>query len=248
MITILIFSNTMIYSRDFGYPLDAGVRQMGIFQPYIYRAKSGIEISTHPFLLFIKPNLKVKKFHIGKKGEGLATRYSFDYPTYFLRLLQRDGIGGMLADDPDIGKIPIIFVIQSELLFTKRYSNYFLTNKFGISLAHSVPTLDTRHIIDYDLVYPRMALYHYGLGANMGLDFDYIHSEIISLKADVDIIFLIEEQPFWEHKLLFYYKLSKKYTLSIGYKLSYGHYPPNKNGEYWWNMFPLIDLSWQWTK
>ena len=108
--------------------------------------------------------------------------------------------------------------------------------------------MDMRHLIDYDLIYPRMALYHYGMGTNMGADLDYVHSEKINMKVDVDILLLPEEQAFFEHKLLFHYNLSEKYTLSIGYKFSYGYYPFNKMGEYWWNMFPLIDLSWQWTK
>jgi len=97
------------------------------------------------------------------------------------------------------------------------------------------------------LAYPRMALYHYGMGGNMGLDWDYIHSEKVFLKADVDMFFLPKEKMFLEHKLLLSYNLTKKYILSIGYKYSYGYYPFNK-GEGLWNLFPLLDLSWQWSK
>ena len=67
--------------------------------------------------------------------------------------------------------------------------------------------MDMRHLIDYDLIYPRMALYHYGMGANMGADLDYVHSEKINMKADVDILLLPEEQAFLEHKFLFHYNL-----------------------------------------
>ena len=92
-----------------------------------------------------------------------------------------------------------------------------------------------------------MALYHYGIGTNMGLDWDYAHSDKVSLKADIDLLFLPEEHAFFEHKFLLHYSLSEKYTISSGYKFCYGYYPfSRENGL--WNLFPLIDLSWRWTK
>jgi hypothetical protein len=81
----------------------------------------------------------------------------------------------------------------------------------------------------------------------MGLDLDYIFSEKISLKADGDLLFLPEEHTFIEHKFLIHYVLSSNYTLSGGYKFSYGYYPFNEK-EGLWNLFPLLDLSWQWKK
>ena len=247
IISIFILQCTIILGRDFAYPLKNGTRQIGVFQPLIYGIKNNMELSTHPLLFFIKPNFEIKKFHGEISEFGLASRYSFDYPTPLLRLLQRDGIGGLLADDPDIGTVPPLFVFQGEWLVTKKFSNYSLTSKLGMSICPGCD-LDSRHLIDYDLAYPRMALYHYGMGANTGLDLDFVYSGKITIKADVDILLLPEEKAFLEHKLLLHYNLSKKYTLSIGYKFSNGHYPFHQKGEYAWNLFPLLDLSWQWRK
>ena len=233
-----------LYSADYAYPLKNGLRQMGVFQPLIYGMKNNTELSTHPLLFFIKPNLMVKKFHGEINGMGVAVRYSFDYPTHFLRLLQRDGIGGFLADDPNIGKIPNLFVFKGEWLVTKKVSNYVLTGKMGMSICPGCD-LDSRHIIDYDLVYPRMVIYNYGMGTNLGLDWDYEYSSKILLKSDIDIFFLPKEKIFIEHKLLLNYNLSKKYKLTIGYKYSYGYYPFSKNKGLW-NLFPLLDISWKW--
>ena len=137
-------------------------------------------------------------------------------------------------------------MLQGELLTTKIITQYSITAKLGMSTCLGCE-LDPRHLIDYDLAYPRMALYHHGIGANMGLDLDYIYSEKISLKADGDLLFLPEEHTFIEHKFLFHYALSKKYTLSGGYKFSYGYYPFNER-EGLWNLFPLLDLVWKWEK
>ena len=108
----------------------------------------------------------------------MASRYSFDYPTPFLRILQKDGIGGLLSNPNDVGKIPHLLVLQGELLATKIFTQYSVTAKLGMSTCLGCE-LDPRHLIDYDLAYPRMALYHHGIGANVGLDLDYINSENI---------------------------------------------------------------------
>ena len=236
----------IILANDTAYPLENGQRQMGIFQPRVYGMKNNVEISTHPILFFIKPNFRFKKFYREINGLGFASRYSFDYPTPLLKMLQKEGIGGLLSNPNDVGKIPHLFVLNGELLATKYFEIYSVTTKLGLSTCLGCE-LDSRHLIDYDLAYPRMAVYHYGIGANMGLDLDYIYSEKISLKADMDMFFLPEEKIFMEHKFLLSYNLTKKYILTAGYKYSYGYYPFNKL-EGLWNLFPLLDLSWQWKK
>jgi hypothetical protein len=118
-----------------------------------------------------------------------------------------------------------------------------LTGKLGMSICPGCE-LDKRHLVDLPLAYPRMAIYHYGITANSGFDLDYNHSENISIKTDLDLLFLPEEDIFIEHKLLCNYQLSTKYTLSAGYKLTYGNYPYGKQLD----IFPLIDFSWQWEK
>ena len=212
----------------------------------LYGMKNNMEISTQPLLFLIKPNMKVKKYFGEKKGYGMALRFSFDYPTPLLKLIQREGKFGILSKDPDIRKIPNLFVLQGEYLMTKKISNYSITGKLGMSICPGCE-LDSRHLIDYDLVYPKMALYHYGFGSNIGLDWDYVHSEKISLKVDMDLLLLPKEHAFFEHKFLLHYSFSEKYFLSSGYKFSYGYYPFDKNNGLW-NLFPIIDLSWYWIK
>ena len=243
---ILLVVGGILLANDTAYPLENGQRQMGVFQPRIYGMNNNLEISTHPLLFFVKPNVKLKKFYKEINGFGLASRYSFDYPTLLLKILQKKGIGGLLSNPNDVGKIPHLIVLQGELLATKIFTKHSVTAKLGMSTCLGC-ALDSRHLIDYDLAYPRMALYHHGIGANMGLDLDYIYSEKISLKADGDLLFLPEENVFIEHKFLIHYTLSSNYTLSGGYKYSYGYYPFNKR-ESLWNLFPLLDLSWRWNK
>ena len=55
---ILVIAGILI-GGDTAYPLESGQRQMGVFQPRIYGMNNNLEISTHPLLFFVKPNVKV---------------------------------------------------------------------------------------------------------------------------------------------------------------------------------------------
>ena len=238
-----LLNSEVLLSGDNAYPLENGVRQMGVFQPSIFGMKNNLEVSTHPILFLIKPNFQVKKYHGELKGIGLASRYSFDYFTQLLKLIQREGEFGILSKDPDIGEIPNLFIIQWEWLVTKKLTDFSLTGKLGMSICPGCD-LDKRHLVDLPLAYPRMAIYHYGIAANSGFDLNYNHSENISIKTDLDLLFLPEVDIFIKHKLLCNYQFSTKYTLSVGYILTHGNYPYGKQVD----IFPLIDLSWKWKK
>ena len=241
-ISILLYIG-LLFSRDTAYPLENGQRQMGVFQPRIYGMNNNLEISTHPLLFFVKPNVKVKKYHGEYKGLGMASRFSFDYPTPLLKLIQREGKFGILSKDPDIGDIPNLFVFQGELLVTKKSADYSLTGKAGLSICPGCE-LDKRHLVDLPLTYPRMTVYHHGFASNVGLDLDYIYSEKISLKTDIDLFIIPDEDVFIENKFMINYQFSPKYTLTGGVKLTQGTYPFGKQVD----IFPLIDLSWRWEK
>jgi len=243
ILIVIIINLRLLFSGDYAYLLKDGNRQMGVFQPSIFGMKNNLEISTHPVIFLIKPNIRLKKFHGELKGIGLASRYSFDYPTQFLKLIQRKGKYGILSKDPDVGDIPNLFIFQGEWLMTKNLNDFSLTGKLGMSICPGCE-LDKRHIVDLPLVYPRMAIYHYGIAANSGVDLDYNFSDKISIKTDFELLFLPEENIFLEHKLLCNYHLSIKHIVSAGYKLTHGNYPYGKQLD----IFPLIDFSWQWEQ
>ena len=239
---ILVVAGILL-AGDTAYPLENGQRQMGVFQPRIYGMNNNLEISTHPLLFFIKPNVKVKKYHGNYEGLGMASRFSFDYPTPLLKLIQREGKFGILSKDPDIGDIPNLFVFQGELLVTKKSADYSLTGKAGLSICLGCE-IDSRHLVDLPLAYPRMLVYEKGLSTNIGLDFYYIYSKKIALKTDIDLFFISDKDMFVENKFMINYQFSPKYTLTGGVKFTQGTYPFGKQLD----IFPLIDLSWSWEK
>jgi len=189
----------------------------------------------------VKPNLRIKKYYGSKNAFDIATRFSFDYPTPFLKLIQRDGILGILSTDPNIEEIANLFIFQSELLVTKQISNFEFTNKIGLSICPSCE-LDKRNIVDFPISYPRMLLYQKGNLSSIGFDLDYFYSKKMRISTDLDLLILPDENIFIEHKLLFNYHLSNKISLSSGYKLSYGSYPYGSQID----LFPLFDILYFW--
>ena len=241
--TLLIYAHFLI-AGDFAYPLIEGQRSNGIFQPKIYGMKNGLEVSTHPILFFVKPNIKVKKFIGEKHGFGIAGRVNIDYPTILLKILQRKKIGGMLADDPEVGEVPFMLFLSSEVLVTKILRKNSFTGKVGVSLCPGCK-LDERHIIDLPIVYSRMAIYHSGFGSNLGVDYDFNPSEKIKIKMDLDLFFIPDDKMFTEHKMFISFRISEKYNFSTGYKLVNGVYPFT-HGDSRWDIYPLIDVGWKW--
>lgn len=238
---IVLFYLGFLFSNDSALTIGEKNHQIGLFKPYVM-ATEILEISTHPILFFIKPNFKVKRYLGQKYNLDLASRFSFDYPSQLLKLIQREGTGGVLSIDPTIKKIPHLFIFQSELLVTKKMTFFNITNKIGLSFCPDCD-LDSRNIVDLPIIYPRMKLYEKKILSNIGFDLEYFLSEKIILNTDLDFLILPKEGIFIEHKLLFNYFISKTISLTTGYKLSYGKYPYIRQIDF----FPLIDISFHWN-
>ena len=79
---------------------------------------------------------------------------------------------------------------------------------------------------------------------NFGADFRLIPNDRISILTDIDIFMLIDDAPYWEHKMQANIKSkSKTLSLDIGYKLT-KDYPRIDR----LRMLPVIDVKWFWKK
>ena len=54
---VIILNLGFIFPIDFAYPIVNGSREMGFFHPRVYGMKNNLEVSTHPILFLIKPNI-----------------------------------------------------------------------------------------------------------------------------------------------------------------------------------------------
>ncbi|MBC8214831.1 MAG: hypothetical protein ISR90_00655 [Candidatus Marinimicrobia bacterium] len=217
-----------------------GQFEVGLFQPLKYGMTEKVELSTHPLAFFLMPNLTIKN----KVGDGTAARFSIYYPTYLLRLLTREGSGGLIAPDPTIPGIPHMVSIRQELLVTKSFSSTIITAKAGFSIATKFGgELDSRTEIEFPTIYQRLNVFYNGHGFNSGLDIRHSFGKL-DILADVDIFYLPEDTntTFIEHKSMLIWNKSNRFQTAVGYKLVYGEYTDGKDLD----IVPVFDLVWSW--
>ncbi len=243
--------NLMLWGAVFAMtpPESAGVqnrgeRSMGIFQPLRLGVGHDFELTTHPGLFFIMPNLTVQKYHGKTGGWMLASRIYVAYPTLLLRTIQKNGIGGIIAPDPDIQKIPQLLYWRGEIRIGRELPRALVTLKSGVALGFGGTKLDERLWIDYPMVFHRMGVLFNGWGLNIGADFRYHLNPKMDILLDVDLFSLPGSaySGFIEHKTILTWYGWNKLQLCGGYKLSHGEYPYGSQ----WYLVPLIDLTWQW--
>ena len=224
--------------------LPPGRWTVGIFQPLRAGISRGVEISLHPLLMPLLPNLSLKWMH-GRRGAWqMASRHSFFDPAPLLRLLRREGTGGLIAPEFEI---PNMGAWSSELVLTRPIAaRHQLTLKAGMSFClFRSSALDHRTTIDLPLVFPRLQPFYHDLTWRSGLEgMGRLHGRWHYL-ADADLFFTPGGEENWalEHKGMLLWDRSSRMQAGVGYKLTWGEYP---FGAQWHLLGPLIDLQWGW--
>jgi hypothetical protein len=220
--------------------------EVGLFQPLRYGLTESVELSTHPLLFFVMPNLSAKWAHTQLGAWTIASRHGFNYPSALLRLLAREGTGGIIS--PEF-KIPAIFSFQNELLASTPLGKHHLfTGKLAFNFAFKSDELDSRTSIDLPIIYIRSGVYYHDYGLKIGADFNgRIYGRWMYL-VDGDGFFYPQaptaEDMAFEHKGMIFWKKSAGFQICFGYILSYGEYPFGDQ----WHLLPLVDLQWGWMR
>lgn len=218
--------------------------EVGIFQPLRYGLSETIEVSAHPLMFFVMPNVTVKLQQINTEEFVISTKHTLLYPTWILKLIAREGTGGIISPEFDI---PDMFEFYNEvLLSTTLLSDHLLTGKAGLTLSTKFGKLDKRTTIDLPLVYHRLLVFYSGYGLRLGADIEGKLAGSFSYLFDVDY-FYTPGQKFnesLESKALIFWRWSERSELCLGVKLVYGEYP---FGTQWHLLLPLIDYRYAWN-
>ncbi|MBC8479416.1 MAG: hypothetical protein H8D46_03035 [FCB group bacterium] len=247
LITFLLITPLLAFTpSESAYVLEDGERAVGIGQSMRYGLGNGLELSTHPLLFFIMPNATIKKERGEILGWDWSCRHHVNYPTLAMNIVQKEGIFGLIADDPDINKIPQLLYWHSELLASRSFDRTLITSKVGLALGLGGTDMDKRLWIDYPIAFPRMGVLFNGWGMNVGADLRYTFNNGWDLLIDGDYLTLPgnDYSSFLEHKTLLTWYKSDKIHLSGGYLLTRGEY---QSGDQWL-IFPLLDVVWNWRK
>lgn len=231
------------WSLGSAYLLPKGRLEIGLFQPLRYGLSQSLELSTHPLVFILMPNLSLKWLHNSLGGFTLATRHCITYPSPLLRNLAREGIGGLISPEFDI---PDMVSLYNEVLLSRNLTDQHLfTGKLGIALAKKFGDLDERTTIDLPIVFPRLAVFYHDYSFRFGFDVQGKLFKRWNYLLDADLFYIpkSDENMAFEHKGLVLWTKSLRFQLCVGYKLTYGEYPFGTQ----WHLLPfLFDLQWSW--
>ena len=238
-IFLFFVSLTNASSAESANILDKGSKEIGLFQPLRWAYNDKIEVSLHPVLFFVIPNNSVKIWYDKYR---LASKHEIFYPTPLLRLLQKDGMLGVVASYADVGEVPHVIAFNNELIKSYNIDEALVTIKGGFGFAIISDKLDERLSIDLPIVYPSMGSFFNGYKFNFGIDLRYGLNEKLDLLLDGDIQLIPNENLFWDSKLISEYKFNSSLKFLLGTKLTYGNYPYGEQ----YRLFPLIDIVYFW--
>jgi hypothetical protein len=227
------------WSYNTAHLMPAGKWESGILQPFRYGITNQMEIRANALLFPMLPNVGLK-FSRGKINEyTLASEHILSYPTLFLNIVSRKGIGGLISPEYDF---PFIFSISNSLLISREITPSILaTGQAGFVFALRGEKPDPQATIDLPLFYPRMAHYYEGATVRLGaavkgrLCDKWLYEEGVQ----VFIITRPENNFFFENTGTLMWAVGKSLRIRGGYVLAYGKYP-YVNPK--WQLWPTLDF------
>jgi hypothetical protein len=213
--------------------------ELGLLTLSRYGISNRVELSAHPLMFFLMPQVKVKIGWGEYSGFRLATEHGLFYPTQFMRLVATEGTGGLIS--PEF-TIPQMVAVTNRFLVSYRpFVGSVLTAHAGIAFALKSGPLDPRTSIDLPVIYPRLAVFYNQPEFDAGIDFRGRFIPRLGWLFNVENFMVCgtDLNYFMENKGVLAYT-SKKETLRIeaGYKLCFGRYPAGPQ----WHLLPVVDL------
>lgn len=227
------------WSYNTAYLMPAGKWESGILQPFRFGINNHMEIRANALLFPFLPNAGLK-FTRGKLYDcDLASEHILSYPTLFLNIVSREGIGGLISPEYDF---PFIFSIANSLLLSRELTpSLLITGQAGFVFALRGEKPDPQATIDLPVFYPRMAHYYQGSSVRLGaaakgrLFNKWLYEE----GFQIFIITRPENNFFFENTGTLMWAVGKSFRIRGGYILAYGKYPyvtPK------WQLWPTLDV------
>jgi hypothetical protein len=210
-----------------------------LFTLSAYGLSDKVEISAHPLMMFLMPQVNVKVGWGESSGIRFATQHGLLYPTLFMRLVAMSGTGGLIS--PEL-TIPNMIAVSNRVLVSFRpFRNSILTGHAGITFSLHSATPDNRSTIDLPVIYPRLAVFYSQPEFDLGIDFRGKFRPRLGWLFSVENFILAgtAQNYFLENKgVLAYTSSTDKLRVEAGYKLCFGKYPDGPR----WHLLPDINL------
>jgi hypothetical protein len=154
---------------DTARTVPAGRMEMGVFAPLRWGVKDDLELSLHPLLALVAPHLDATVGWGVVGGVEIASRHGVLYPTPLMRLLSREGTGGVVPHDVTF---PHLISTSHHLLLSRPLGEHLATLRAGGRLAANLTRFDGPRSwsqVEWHLVRPRTAAWYTGWSVDAGL-------------------------------------------------------------------------------
>ena len=199
--------------------------------------KNNMELIAQPFFFFISPHIGLKKQWNTHSDFNLASVHRIGYPSILLKIMSREGTGGILPKD---STIPQIITFKNAIIVSKNIkTHYFAAANLGVELALSLGESDFPEI-DFPFIYRRTAVYHNQFVPYLGI---HLGGQLIS-KIDFELAFTAYKMTndigglIFEDKAVLFWKKSNKFGVKAGVASVFGKYAYGNDAR----LIPVIDV------
>jgi hypothetical protein len=221
------------------YNLPAHRWEAGIFTRSTYGLTPRVELSAHPLMVFLLPEIRVKVGWGDFSGLRLASEHGILYPSMFMKLVAMKGTGGFIS--PEL-TIPQMAAISNRILVSLRPGpKTILSAHAGVSFSLHSEKPDIRGTIDLPIFYPRFAVFYSQPEFDAGIGFRGNFSAVFGWDFTIEnfICSGTVNSYFMENKgVLVYTSKKQRLRAEAGYKLCFGQYPDGDR----WHLLPDINL------
>lgn len=218
-----------IWSGNHARPIPEQRWELGLLQSAHYGVSKRLELSLHPLWFFALPHVEAKALAAEHGRWSLAVRARVAYPTLFLRLVSREGSGGLL---PKTSSPPQAVQVEGELLCSLQPAPaQTVSAALGLAVApHASFTPQELPLLDFPFLYPRFAALYSVLVPRAalylegriwrGLHYEAsLHGFLLPQLPDVGTAWALEQAGALE------YRFGDRVALSLGARLSEAKYP-----------------------
>lgn len=216
------------WSGEHALTLPRGESEIGLFSQSRHGLTDRVELGLHPLLFFVLPHaeIKVHAEHGWRWAWGCRARLA--YPTWFLKLVSREGSGGLL---PKTSRPPHALQLEGDVIGTLSLGKRQLASAFlGLAVApHQSFTADELPLLDFPFLYPRFAPLYNGFVPRSTVAFEgplfsglhymasargYLMLELV----DVGTTYALEQALTLEYRF-------ERLAVSLGTRASEAEYP-----------------------
>lgn len=156
-------------SGDTAFTLPRGGLEVGVFAPLRWGLTDHVELSVHPLVALVAPHLDAKIAWGRVAGIAIASTHGVLYPTPAMRLLSKEGTGGIVPHDV---RYPHLLETGHHLVATRALGDHLLTVRAGGRLAWNLTEFDgprTWSEVEWHFIWPRAAAWFTGWSLDAGL-------------------------------------------------------------------------------